>query len=111
MTTLIEKTIETEAPVWKAVAYVSSPYRGDIFTNRQKAIEYGRKVIEMGFVPIVPHLYLPLLEDDDDCGLDMDLVLIEKCDIFILCGETITEGMQIELEYAEKLNMLTMRIM
>ena len=85
----------------KQLAFVSSKYKGDIDANIQKAIEYGKIAIEMGYIPIVPHLYLPLMLDDDDpeqreLAQEMCLELVKRCDVFLQCGDMSKDSFMVE---------------
>lgn len=87
------------------IAFVSSKYKGDIKTNEAKAIEYGKIAIEMGFIPIVPHLWLPKLLDDNipeqrQKAQAMCLELVLMCDVFMCCGEMPLDSFMNE-EYAQ----------
>ena len=87
--------------------YICSPFRGDIKTNKRKARSYCREALSKGHLPIAPHLYFPQFLDDDipserRFGLDIGLSLLEDCDEIWVYGEP-TEGMQSEIEHAERL--------
>ena len=74
------------------LAFVSSKYKGDIEANIQKAREYGKIAFEMGFYPIVPHLYIPQILNDNDykqrrLAQKACLEFVIVCDVFMLCGE------------------------
>lgn len=85
--------------------FVCSPYRGNIELNRQRALEYCRYAAVRGYLPIAPHLYFTqfLSEDNDerDLGISMGLELMDICDEVWVCGEHISDGMRIEIEYAK----------
>lgn len=85
----------------KKLAFVSSKYKGDIDANIQKAIEYGKIAIEMGYIPIVPHLYLPLMLDDNEpeqreLAQEMCLELVKRCDVFMQCGDMPDDSFMVE---------------
>ncbi len=85
----------------KKLAYVSSPLRGDVKTNIEKAREYCKIVSAMGLIPMCPHLMTyGWLDDSDDAqrrhGMEIALELLERCDVLFICGDTISEGMQAE---------------
>ncbi len=85
--------------------YVCSRYRGDVERNVEHAIRYENFVIAHGYRPIVPHLHLTKLLDDNepmerDMGLQFGKLLIELCDEMWVFGDSEnSEGMQGELEY------------
>lgn len=88
--------------------YVCSPYRGDVAYNTLVAQMIAREIALCGMVPVVPHLYLPqVLNDDDpgerDMGLEAGLELLRHCDeVWSLDGcNGITDGMAQELAEAQ----------
>jgi len=94
------------------VAYVISPYRGidgDYGKNEQYTLKAAGYLISQGFIPVVPHLYLPRILDDNDekqreRALQCGLKLLEKCDFAIVFSDLgISEGMRKELEHCKKL--------
>lgn len=85
------------------IAYICSPYRGDIQRNVEYAKELTEEAIKRGYAPIVPHIYLPLVLDDSNqasraLGLELALTLLRKCDV-ILVGKRYgtTPGMLMEI--------------
>jgi hypothetical protein len=60
--------------------FVSSPYRGDIRANVEKAKQYCRYVISQGHTPFAPHLLYPQLCEDDRTGIDLGLDVLVRCD-------------------------------
>ena len=91
------------------IAYICSPYRGDIERNKLYARFVTLWAIKQGYTPITPHLYITECLNDDmprqRClGLAVGQALLNKCDILI-CGTRygITEGMTEELRLANKL--------
>lgn len=59
----------------------------------------------LGNLPIAPHLYFTQFLGEDnkerDLGILMGLELMELCDEVWVFGETISEGMRREIEYAK----------
>ena len=89
------------------LAFISSAYRGDIAVNKAKAREYAKIAISRGYIPVVPHLWLTEILDDNikaECqmGLEMCLELVARCDVFFLCGD-VSVGMAKEHEKAIEL--------
>lgn len=87
--------------------YLCSPYRGDVKYNTQMAMLIGREIAMRGMVPVIPHLYLPMLLNDDDeherdLGLDAALVLLGHCDEMWVYDDnrSPTDGMAQELAEA-----------
>lgn len=90
------------------LVYVCSPYRGDIERNVAYAKELTRAVLEYGYTPITPHLYLTQVLDDEKpeerkLGLLAGQNLLKHCG-YILIGSKygISEGMQQEIVIARE---------
>ena len=88
------------------LAYICSPYRGEIKRNKEYARELTKIAIENGFAPITTHLYLTevLDEEKDDerrRGMAAGLRILERCR-YIIVGEKygISEGMKREITLA-----------
>lgn len=91
------------------LVFICSPYRGNIKENIIKAKEYARKAVDLGYIPIVPHLYFPQFLDDNNkkernLGIEMGLQLLNMCDKIVIIGNP-TEGMKQEIIYADNLGM------
>ncbi|MDD2980771.1 MAG: hypothetical protein PHN80_12500 [Hespellia sp.] len=94
----------------KLKAYICSPLsaatRPEMIRNMLRAREHMRKIRERyGFSTYAPHAYLPELLNDHDpeeraLALSFGLELLKLCDILIVCGDTISEGMTGEIRYA-----------
>lgn len=88
--------------------YVCSPLRGDIEGNLKRAYEYGQFVYRQGCVPVIPHLRLAKVLDDNKPedrkkGIEIGLRHLELCDEIWVFGERISEGMAGEIEKAKAL--------
>ena len=88
------------------LVYVCSPYRGETERNIAYARELTRKVLEYGYTPITPHLYLTQVLDDEDprereLGLLVGQELLRHCG-YILIGSRygISNGIQQEIMIA-----------
>jgi len=105
---------EQEAQYLKLV-YVCSPVRGDIETNLEKANRYCEYVAGCGHIPIAPHLawqgFLPESPENREKALVMGLKLLEYCSEVWCCGDEISQGMQGEIEAADKLGKPVMYIL
>ena len=86
--------------------YICSPYRGDTETNIQNAQNYCRAVVELGYLPIAPHLFFPQFMDDDDLkehesSMNMARELLFMCDeIWVFGKDYPTVGMKQEMNWA-----------
>ena len=89
------------------LVYICSPYSGDTEKNAEKARLYSRYALDKGYIPITPHIYLPLFmsEAERELALFIDRVLLSKCSQLWVFGDEITEGMSQEINWAERHNM------
>lgn len=102
--------IEAEAKAqrsFRPVVYICSPLSGNVESNQEKARAYCRFAVNSGYIPIAPHIYFTQFMDDKkpnerDLALFMDIVLLTKCAELWVFGETISEGMSIEIEKARR---------
>lgn len=92
----------------RGLVYVCSPYRGETERNTAYAKELTREVLEYGYTPITPHLYLTQALDDEipkerELGLLAGQELLKRCE-YILIGSRygISEGMQQEIIIARE---------
>lgn len=89
--------------------FISSRFRADTIEGRDKnvaqAVHLAREAMNMGYLPILPHLYFPSLLDDFDVeargqGIVAGLVLLEDCDELVVYDDDgISDGMAIEIAY------------
>lgn len=89
------------------VIYVCSPFQGKD-ENIERAREYCRMVVDMGNIPIAPHIYFSQFMDDNNPedrrrAIEMNKKLMEFCDELWIFGAKITEGMGEEIEYFTKI--------
>ena len=89
--------------------FICSPYRGDVEENIRRAREYCRWMVQKyDALPIAPHLIFPQFLDDHepvqrDMGIQMGQELLADCKLLLYFGDTITEGMKLELSSAREL--------
>lgn len=93
-------------------AFVCSPFAGESRTNIKRARNYCRKLYELGYTPLAPHLLFPqFLEDEIPTerkdGLDMAQELLRRCRVVVVCGKEISDGMMGEIALAKKLGIVT----
>ena len=96
---------EEKASRYRPLVYICSPYSGDIAGNTEKAIKYCRFAVDNNAIPLAPHLLFPQFMDEErerDLAIFMDMVLIGRCEQLWVFGETITAGMQAEINKANK---------
>ena len=90
---------------YRPLVYICSPYSGDIKKNTDNARKYCRYAVDKGVIPMCPHLLFPQFMREDterDLALFMDLVLLTKCAAVWVFGDTVTDGMRLEINRAEK---------
>jgi len=97
------------------LVYVASPVRGDTEENLKKANRYCEYVAGCGHIPIAPHLawqgFLPESPENREKALAMGLKLIDYCSEVWVCGDEISQGMQGEIDAAEKLRKPVMYVL
>ena len=69
---------------WYKVVYICSPYAGNIEVNTENARRYCRYAVDVGCMPIAPHLLYPQFMDDSDPAerdvvLKFGIVLLFRC--------------------------------
>ena len=104
--TAIEKE-KKAAKVFRPLVYICSPYSGDIERNSEAARRYSRFAVDVGYIPITPHLLFTQFLDDSnprerDLGLFFGNVLMSKCAEIWVFGSTISPGMNAEIERAKR---------
>lgn len=88
------------------IVYICSPYSGAVMHNTEMASQYSRFAVDEGYVPITPHLYLPLFiseETERDLAIRTCLRLMDVCSELWVCGDKITDGMRREMAYAAEI--------
>ena len=88
--------------------YVASRYAGNVDANVAAAIQYCRRVIDEGHMPIASHLLYPRILDDGnpherELGLLFGLALLRLCDEVWVFG-AVSPGVAQEIEEAKRLN-------
>lgn len=95
--------------VTPSFVYVCSPYRGDVENNLKNARNYCRYVVNKGYIPFCPHIYFTQFLDDNNSGqrklaMLMNLLILKSfCNYVYVFGSHISEGMQLEIDEANKL--------
>ena len=86
--------------------YICSPCRGDTKTNIENARKYCRAVVELGYLPIAPHLFFQQFMDYDvlkehESSMNMARELLFTCDEIWVFGKNYpTVGMKREMNWA-----------
>lgn len=87
------------------LVYISSPLRGDMERNIQRARDYCAYAASCGVIPLAPHtIFTQYLDDEQpeqrEQGLRMGHELLERCDELWVMGDTISQGMKDEIGLA-----------
>lgn len=83
--------------------FVSYPFARDPDKSQRVCKEMSRVLIELGFCPVSPQLFLPLLVDEaKERGLAINLCTsyLLSCDHLLVVGKDITSGMASEIKEA-----------
>lgn len=101
----IEKE-ERALRAFRPIVYICSPYAGDVTANVENARRYSRFAVDMGYIPIAPHLLFPQFLCDDNpkerqLGLFFGNALMSKCSEVWVFGEYISSGMEAEIRRAK----------
>ena len=100
--------IEKEQRKWRPLVYICSPYAGDIDGNTQRARRFSRFAVDIGAIPLAPHLLLPQYISEAaerELAMHMNMVLLGKCEELWVFDGNITEGMEMEISNAKKRRM------
>jgi hypothetical protein len=75
-----------------------------IWENQQKAYDFTKKILEMGYAPLTPQLYLPKYSDkamlEDKCLKAAVMQMIKNCDEMWVFGSLLTGAMKLQLQCA-----------
>ena len=91
---------------FRPIVYICSPYAGDTDGNIKAARKYSRHAVDMGYIPVAPHLLFPKFLNDADSkerelGLLFGNALMSKCSEVWVFGSTISAGMEAEIKRAK----------
>ena len=87
---------------FRPIVYICSPYSGDVEHNVKAAQGYSRHAVDKGCIPLAPHLLFPQFLNDNDpkerqLGLFFGNALMSKCAEVWVFGDTISDGMNMEI--------------
>lgn len=90
---------------YRPIVYICSPYAGNVDVNVENARRYSRCAVDMGYIPLAPHLLFPQFLDEKNpkerqLGLFFGNVLMSKCAEVWIFGSEYSAGMQAEYERA-----------
>lgn len=103
--TNIEKE-EQALRAFRPLVYICSPFSGDVEGNVKAAQRYSRFAVDIGYIPIAPHLLFPQFLNDKklaerQLGLFFGDVLMSKCAEVWVFGRNISIGMEAEIKRAK----------
>jgi hypothetical protein len=93
----------------KPKVYIAGPYtKGNIMNNINQAVWIGNQLLDMGFIPFIPHLtgfWDLIISHDYETWMEYDLEWLKECDAVLrISGESI--GADREVEIAKDMGML-----
>lgn len=85
--------------------YICSPLSGDIEGNIRKVKGYCSFAVSQDCMPWAPHIYFTQFLNDDvpeerQAGVSEGIKWLEHCEEMWVFGDRISEGMRVELDYA-----------
>lgn len=84
------------------LVYIAHPLRGDLELNLRMAARWVRwAAVEKGVCPVAPYIaFCAALDDHSEeerkLGMELDLLILERCDELWLCGPHTSDGMKDE---------------
>ena len=89
-------------------AYVCSPYGENPKLYARKAKAYCRKLYDLGYMPIAPHLLFPQFLNENipterSEGMEMAKELLRRSRVVVVCGKELSDGMIAEMTLARRL--------
>lgn len=92
------------------IVYICHPYRdkdiNKIMENIQSSEEYARMVRAAGYYPIIPNSITPglfgVIFNEEEVIVAYQHALMDTCSKMFVCGNRISAGMKVEIEYCEK---------
>lgn len=96
-----------QARAFRPVAYICSPYAGEVKTNVANARRYSRFAVAEGYIPLAPHLLFPQFLNDShpverELGVHFGNVLMGICRELWVFGNVVSEGMDAEIRRAKR---------
>lgn len=96
----------------KKFIYICSPVKGDAKRNIEKARAYCKRVLDLGLIPIAPHVMFDGMLHDDipeerAKALDIGLQLVRMCEELWIFGDHISSGMEAEIFLAKGIGIKT----
>ena len=88
--------------------YICAPLGGNTEENLKMVRRYTEYALRCGTAPVVPHFYAECLDDtkpaEREMGMSAGLALLWFCDEMWIFGDSVTSGMQNEIQFCKNLN-------
>ncbi len=88
--------------------YICAPLGGNTEENLKRVRMYTEYALRCGVAPVVPHFYAECLDDakpaEREIGMSAGLALLWFSDEMWIFGDTVTSGMQNEIQFCKNLN-------
>ena len=93
---------------YRPLAYICSPYSGDVQANTTLAHNICRTALKCKRIPFAPHLLFPQFMNDRnpaerELAMFMNRILLSKCDELWLYTPHVSAGMRAEVCWAKAL--------
>lgn len=93
----------------RPLAYLTAPWGGNDYENRNNAARYCREVYEAGYSPICPILFQtsflhPEIPQEDKDRQDMAAELLRRSRILVVCGSAVTQEVKHDIALAKRLH-------
>ena len=106
MSKSINRVMKEKGTEFKPLIYICAPFSGNVERNIKNAIKLAELAYHKGCIPLTPHLLFPFMDDENQKhrkdAMFMDIILLGKCQELWVLGDTITEGMEKEIQVAIK---------
>lgn len=94
---------------YRPLAYICSPYAGDIEANTRLARRICQVAVARRRIPLAPHLLFPQFMDDHDPGerelaMFMNRIVLSRCEEVWVYAPRISPGMRTEASWAHHLD-------
>ncbi len=103
----IEKEERETARLFCPLVYICYPFSSDRIKNAENARRYSRHAVDMGYIPLIPHLLFPQFLDDTNSKerslrLFFGNVLMDRCVEVWVFGGIMSKCMTAEIARAKR---------
>jgi hypothetical protein len=85
--------------------YICHPYQSDPAGNSARCLAVCRELVQLGYTPIAPQTFLAAYCDEHTGRgreMEMCLQLMSVCDLVLVIGDKMSEGMRAEIKQASR---------